>query len=100
VKHRELSYLPGTPVTAASGSLGAATIPFRRTRRSGLLVVLALAVMTLGMLIPSYGQGTNVINCHSDASLGGASESVSTTNGACRKTYSSPWVVNCIGEDR
>jgi Chitobiase/beta-hexosaminidase C-terminal domain len=65
VKYRELSYLPGTPVSAASGSLDAATFTFRRTRRNWLLVVLALAVMMSGMLIPAYGQGTKVINCPS-----------------------------------
>jgi hypothetical protein len=64
VKYRELSYLPGTPLSAASGSLGAEIIPFCEIRRSRLLVVLALAVMTLGILIPSYGQETS-INCTS-----------------------------------
>jgi hypothetical protein len=72
VKYRELSYLPGTPVSAASGSLGAAIIPFRETRRSRLLGLLALVVMTLGILIPSYGQGTNVINCPSGFTSSGA----------------------------
>jgi Chitobiase/beta-hexosaminidase C-terminal domain len=71
VKHRDLSYLPGTPVTGASGSLGAEIIPFRATWRSRLLVVLAIAVMTLGMAIPSYGQGTNVFNCASGFSSSG-----------------------------
>ena len=72
VKYRELAYLPGTPVSAASGSLGAAIIPFRETRRSRFLGLLALAVMTLGILIPSYGQGTNVINCPSGFASSGS----------------------------
>jgi len=72
VKHRELSYVPGPPASEASGSLGAATIPFRETRRSRLLVVLGPAVMTLGILIPSYGQGTALINCPSGFATTGA----------------------------
>jgi Chitobiase/beta-hexosaminidase C-terminal domain/Fn3 associated len=78
VKYREQSYLPGTPVSAASGSLGAAIIPFRETRRSRLLVVLALAVMTLGILIPSYGQETSIFDCPS----GFTSSGLCGTNGS------------------
>jgi Chitobiase/beta-hexosaminidase C-terminal domain len=65
MKHYELSFSLGTLDSAAFGSLGAAIIPFRKTRRSRLLAVLAVAVMTLGMLVPSYGQATTVFNCSS-----------------------------------
>jgi hypothetical protein len=65
VQYLELSYLTGTQVSAVSGSLGAAIIPFRETRRRRPLVVKALAVMTLGILIPSYGQETSIFNFHS-----------------------------------
>lgn len=72
VKNRELSYLPGTPVSAVSGSLGAATIQIRSTRRSGLLVVLALATMALGLRTPSYGQATPVFDCPSGFASSGS----------------------------
>jgi hypothetical protein len=72
VKYCEPSYLPGTPVSAASGSLGAATIPFRRARISGLLVVLALAAMAVGLEIPSYGQATTVFDCPSGFTSSGS----------------------------
>jgi hypothetical protein len=65
LKLRDQSYLPVTPVPEASGSLGAVIVLIREARRSGLLGVLALAVMTFGMLIPSYGQETNGFNCAS-----------------------------------
>jgi hypothetical protein len=65
VKYRELSYLPGTSVSAAFGSLGAVINLLRGTRRKRLLVVLTLAIMALGIARPSYGQGTNVFNCSS-----------------------------------
>ena len=78
MKYRELSYSPGTPVSASSGSLGAAIIPFREIRRSRFLVVLALALMTLGILIPSYGQETSIFNCSS----GFASSGSCGTNGS------------------
>lgn len=70
VKRRGLSHLPGTPVSDASGSLDAEIISYRETRGSRLLVILALALMTSGILIPSYGQ--NVINCPSGFSSSGA----------------------------
>ena len=100
MKYRELSYLPGTPVSEAPGPLGAAIIPFRETRRSRLLAVLALAVMTMGITIPFCGQETNAFNCPSNASSGVALESVSTISGACTKTYGTPWVADCIGDRR
>jgi hypothetical protein len=90
VKYREPSYLPGTPDSAASGSLGAAIIPFRETRRSSLLAVFALAVMTFGITIPFCGHETSAFNCPSNASFGGA----------CTKTYGTPWVASCIGDRR
>lgn len=62
MKHRRLPDLPGTPVSEASGSSGGVIVPFRETRRSRLLRVLVLAVTTFGILIESYGQGTNVFN--------------------------------------
>jgi hypothetical protein len=72
LKYRELSYVPGTPVSAESGSLGAAIKLLCEARRSRFLGFLALAVMTLGILIPSYGQGTAPFNCPSGfASTGG-----------------------------
>jgi Chitobiase/beta-hexosaminidase C-terminal domain len=58
--------------------MGAAIIPYRETRRSRLLVVLALAVMTLGVLIPSYGQETSIFNCPS----GFKSSGLCGTNGS------------------
>jgi hypothetical protein len=72
LKLRAQSYLPGTPFPEASGSLGAVIVLIRETRRSRLLVVLALAVMTLGMLIPSYGQEANGFNCTSGFTSSGA----------------------------
>ena len=72
MKLLEQSYLPGTPVPEASGLLGAVIVLIRETRRSRLLVVLALAVMTLGMLIPSYGQEANGFNCTSGFTRSGA----------------------------
>jgi hypothetical protein len=81
VKYRELTYLPETPVSAASGSLGAAIIPFRRTRRSGLLVVLALAAMALGLKIPCYGQATTIFDCPAFASSGSCGVDFIETSG-------------------
>ena len=78
MKYRELSYLSGIPVSAASGSLGASIIPFRETRRRRALMVLALAVMILGIMKPSYGQGTSVFDCASGFTSSGACG----TNGA------------------
>ena len=68
--YREQSHLPGTPVFDASGLLGAVISLFRNTRKSGVLAVLALAVPTLGILTPSYGQ--NVFNCPSGFTSTGA----------------------------
>jgi hypothetical protein len=72
MKIREESYLPGTPIPDPSGSLGAVIVLIRELRRSGFLAVLALAVMTLGMLIPSYGQETSGFNCTSGFTRSGA----------------------------
>jgi hypothetical protein len=41
-------------------------------RRTKPLLMLVLAVMMLGMLVPSYGQGTNVISCSSGFTSSGA----------------------------
>lgn len=75
MKLHMLSYLPETDVSAVTGRSGAVMIPFRATRKSGLLLVLALAVMTLGVVKPSYGQ--NVINCPSGFASSGACKVVS-----------------------
>jgi hypothetical protein len=72
LKLHEQSYLPGTPVPVVSGSLAAVIVLIRETRRSRLLGVLALAVMTLGMLIPSYGQKTTGFNCSAGFTSSGA----------------------------
>jgi hypothetical protein len=72
LKNREKSYLQGTLVPDASGSFGTVIVLIRKTRRSGLLAVLALAVMTLGILIPSYGQETKGFNCTSGFTSSGA----------------------------
>jgi hypothetical protein len=72
LKLHEQSYLSGTPVPESSGSLGAVIVLIRETRRSRFLVVLALAVMMWGVLIPSYGQGTNGFNCTSGFTSSGA----------------------------
>jgi hypothetical protein len=80
--YREQSHLPGTPVSEASESLDAVVVLFSGTRRSTLLAVLALAVMMLGMLAPSYGQGTNVFNCSSGFSKTGSCGIYGGSNGS------------------
>ena len=66
--HHQVSYCPETPASEVPGWLGAVRKVFRQTGRSRRLVVVPLAVMTLGLLIPSYGQ--NVVNCTSFSSTG------------------------------
>ena len=72
MKHSELSFSTGNPDSVSSGSLRAAVILYRKTRRSRFLAVLALAVMVLGILLPSYGQGTAVFNCPSGFASSGS----------------------------
>jgi hypothetical protein len=59
VKDRRLSYLPETPISKASGSLVAVIILFRGTRRSRLLILGFLTLVT------SLVRGQNVFNCSS-----------------------------------
>jgi hypothetical protein len=68
LKFSQLSYCPETLASEVPGWLGAVRKVFCETGRSGPLVVVSLAMMTLGLLIPSYGQ--NVVNCPSFASTG------------------------------
>lgn len=72
-----------TPVSEASESLGTVIVSLRKTRRSKLLVVFTLAVMTLTILIPSYGQGTKVFNCPSGFSSTGICEATSAWEPGC-----------------
>jgi predicted secreted protein len=51
VNHLQLSYSPDPPASGATELLGAVTKLFPETRRSRPLVVLFIAVMTLGLLI-------------------------------------------------
>jgi hypothetical protein len=61
VQVRQLWYCPEASASEASGWLGAATKVFRGTRKSRTLVALYLAVMTLGLLMPT-AQAQTVIN--------------------------------------
>ena len=72
MNHRKKSYLPETQSSGVSQYVGATTSSFRKIRRSRLLVVFVLAGMALGMLTPSYGQGTTVINCPSGFASNGS----------------------------
>jgi hypothetical protein len=64
VKYCELSYQPGTPVSAASRSLGAAIIIFRKALRNRLLILLVLA------LVASLARAQTIFNCSSFSSSG------------------------------
>ena len=64
MKYRELSYLPGTPVSAASGSLGAAKILFRKALRNRVLILLVLA------LVASMARAQTIFDCSSFSSSG------------------------------
>jgi hypothetical protein len=72
MKHCEPSYLLETPVSDASRSLDAVIMFFRETRSGKLRLVLTLAIMTLGIALPSYGQGSNVFNCPSGFASSGS----------------------------
>jgi LysM repeat protein len=68
VNHHQLWFCLETRASEATGWLGTVSNVFRKTGRIRPLVVVSLAVVTLGLVIPSYGQ--NVVNCPSFATTG------------------------------
>jgi hypothetical protein len=50
--HRQLSFCPEAPASGSPGWLGAVTKVFRETGGSRPLVVLSLAVLSLGLMVP------------------------------------------------
>ena len=78
VKRGERSYFLETLALGVSESSGAVVILFRKILGKKFLEVLALAMMTLGILVPSYGQGTKVFNCSSGFTSSGVCGAAST----------------------
>src|ERR1700758_4939576 len=68
VNHHQLSFCPESPDFEAPGWLGTVRKVFHQIARGRPLMVVSLAVITLGLVLPSYGQ--NVFNCPSFASTG------------------------------
>ena len=64
MRNRELSCLPGTPASLASGLLGATTILFRNGLRNRLLILSVLA------LVASLARAQTIFNCSSFSSSG------------------------------
>jgi hypothetical protein len=58
VNDRQLSYCPETPASDAPGLFGVVTKVFGETERSRPLVVLSLAVLSLGLMVPAAGAQT------------------------------------------